>query len=119
MVVVVVVEQVGVDLLAHHLVGDDKLGPAPVHAANRHQAEVVEQADEVVFLGDVLSRETFLQLSRHEALRNECLDDGGIVRELLVLADEHTQLVVVHADVLVEHLLRYFTSLINIFIKEG
>ena len=38
--------------------------------------------------------------------------------ELLVLADEHTQLVVVHADVLVEHPAGNAAAVVYIFIKE-
>ena len=59
-ILVVVVEKVGIDLLAYHLVGDDKLGFSSVKTTDSHHSEVVEQADEVVILGYVFSRETSL-----------------------------------------------------------
>ena len=45
-------------------------------------------------------------------------DDRGIVGKLLVLADEHTQLVVINTDIIVKHLQRQLASLIYIFKKE-
>ena len=38
--------------------------------------------------------------------------------ELLVLADEHAQLVVVHTDILVEHLFWNVTTFIYVFVQE-
>ena len=118
MVVAIIVEKIGIYLFADNLIGNDKLGLSTIEAANGHHAEVVEQTEKVVIVGNVFGGETFLQFSRNKSFRNQGLDNGGIVGKLLILADEHTQLVVVNADILLKHLLRQLASFIYIFIKE-
>ena len=47
---------------------------------------------------------------------HQLLDDAGIVGELLVVADEHSHLVIVDADVGLHHLLRDLVFAVNIVV---
>jgi len=55
-------------LFANHLVGDGKFGLSFIHTANREHTEIVEQAHEIVRIGDIDSREAFLQFSGNVTL---------------------------------------------------
>ena len=117
-VFLICVKQIRENLLTHNLIWDDEFCVAHVCISYSHQSEIVEQTYEVVVIGNILCRKSFLQFPGHVAFRHQCLDDGGIVGKLLVLADEHTQLLIVNADVLIEHPLGQSTPVAYIFIKE-
>ena len=74
-VVAVSVKEIGEYLLTNDLVGNDKFGVSLIATSNCDQSEVIQQADKVVVLGDVFSRESFLYLSSDKALRHKCLYD--------------------------------------------
>ena len=102
-VLLVGVEQVGVHLVSHHLIRDDELGLTLVCSVYRHHAEIEQQAEEVVWVVDSLGREVLVERAYHESLGHQLLDDAGIVGELLVVAYEHSHLVIVDADVGLHH----------------
>ena len=114
---VVGTQQVGIELFLHYEVGDGKLGLAFVQPADGEHAEVVEQADEVIGIRNARGREAVLQFASDEALADEGLDDGSVVGKLLILADEHTQLLVVDANVALYHAFRS-TAIVNVVFDE-
>ena len=85
------------------LIRDDELGLTLVCSVYRHHAEIEQQAEEVVWVVDSLGREVLVERAYHESLGYQLLDDAGIVGELLVVADEHSQLVIVDTDVGLYH----------------
>ena len=117
-ILLVGVEQVGVHLVTHHLIRDDELGLTIISSVYRHHAEIEQQAEEVVWVVDSLGREVLVERAYHESLGHQLLDDAGIVGELLVVADEHPQLVIVDTDVGLHHLLSDLVFVINIVIYE-
>ena len=70
-IVVVVVKQIGIYLLTDNLVGDYQLGLSSMHSADCHHAEIVQQADEVVVVGDVLGGESVTCMSVNTALNDD------------------------------------------------
>ena len=102
-VLLVGVEQVGVHLVSHHLIRDDELGLTLVCSVYRHHAEIEQQAEEVVWVVDSLGREVLVERAYHESLGYQLLDDASVVGELFVVADEHSQLVIVDTDVGLYH----------------
>ena len=46
------------------------------------------------------------------------LDDAGIMGKLLVVADEHTKLVIIYTDVILYHITRNITIIVNILVDE-
>ena len=84
------IKEIRENLLTHNLIGNYKFYIAHVSTAYSHHTEIVKQAEEIVVVGNILCGESFLQLTCHVAFRHQCLDDGGIMCEFLVLVDEHT-----------------------------
>ena len=80
-----------------------------MRAADGEHTEIVEQAHEVVRIGDAGGRKAGLQFTGDEALAHQRLDDGSVMGKFLVLADEHAQFLVVDADVLFYHVIRSIT----------
>ena len=76
-------------MFLNYQIGDDEFGLSPVHAVDGEHAEIVEQAHEIIGIGDAGGREATLQFAGDEALAHEGLNDGGVVGKLLVLTDEH------------------------------
>jgi len=46
------------------------------------------------------------------------LDDAGIMGKLLVVADEHAKLVIIYTDVILYHITRNITIIVNILVYE-
>ena len=115
--IVVSIQQIGIELFLHHHVGDGEPCLSLIRAADGEHSEVVEQTDEVVGIGDADGREAVFQFTGDEALTHESLYDGSIVGKLLVLADEHTQFLVVNADVALYHVAWCF-AIINVVLDE-
>ncbi len=105
LIVAVCLYEIGIYLLAHRLVGYAEFNAASLSLVlDGEHTEIVEQGYEVVGIGDGLRGERVLQFGGDAASLDYLLDDGGVVLEARVLADEHPQPRVVHADVRVEHL---------------
>ena len=104
-------------MFLNHQVRDGKLGFPFVHAANGKHTEIIEQAHEIIGIGDTGRGETFFQFTSNEALAHEGLDDGGIMGKLLVLADEHAQLFVVDTNVVFYHIEWRF-AIVNVVLDE-
>ena len=117
-VLLVGVEQVGVHLVTHHLIRDDELGLTIISSVYRHHAEIEQQAEEVVWVVDSLGREVLVERAYHESLGYQLLDDASVVGELFVVADEHSQLVIVDTDVGLHHLLRDLVIASDVIIYE-
>ena len=115
--IVVSIQQIGIELFLHHHVGDGEPCLSLIRAADGEHSEVVEQTDEVVGIGDADGREAVFQFTGDEALTHESLYDGSIVGKLFVLADEHTQFLVVNADVALYHVAWCF-AIINVVLDE-
>ena len=88
-------QQISIDLLSNHLVRNHKLGLATIGSINGQHAKVKEQTDEIVRIVDTLGRKSPFQVSRNKSIRNQMLDDAGIMGKLLVVADEHAKLVII------------------------
>ena len=101
-------------MFANHLIGDGKFGLSFVRTADSEHTEIVEQAHEIVRIGDIDSREAFLQFSGNVALVHQCLDNGSVVGKFLVLADKHTQLFIVNADIILHHIPGRFAVIVKI-----
>lgn len=99
------VEKIGVHLVTHHLVRDDKLCFAFIFSIYRHHAEIEEQAHEVVWVVDMVGREIFYKLACNVSLGDQLLDDTGVMGELLVVTDKHAQLTVIRANITLHHVL--------------
>ena len=56
------------------------------------------------------------QLARDVSLGDQLLDDAGIVGKLLVMTDEHTELVVVHAHIALHHGVWNFIIVAYVFV---
>jgi len=56
---IVRVQQIGVELLLHHLVGNSKFGLSLIHSADSKHTEIIEQAHEIVGIHNVGSRKAF------------------------------------------------------------
>ena len=115
-VLFVSIQQIGVHLVAHHLVGNHKAGIALVGAVYRYHAEIEEQTQEIIWVVDALGREILHQGSRGESPGHDILYDAGIVGKLLVMADEHANLVVVDADVGFHQFLRNIIIVADVII---
>src|SRR5574344_462537 len=61
------VQQICENLLTHNLIWNNEFCVAHICISYSHQSEIVKQTDEVVVVGDVLCRESFLKFSRHVA----------------------------------------------------
>ena len=61
------------------------------------------KAEEVVWVVDSFGREVLVERACHESLGYQLLDDAGVMGELLVVADEHSHLVIVDTDVGLHH----------------
>ena len=86
-------------MVTNHLVRDHELGHSLIGSIYRHHSEVEEKAQKVVWVIDALGREMLHELARDVSLGDQLLDDAGIVGKLLVMTDEHTEFVVVHAHI--------------------
>ena len=92
-------------MLLNHQIGDGQFGFSSMHSADGEHTEIVEQAHEVVGVGDAGGGEATLQFTGDIALTHQRLNDGSIVGKLLVLANEHAQFLVVDANVIFHHIL--------------
>ena len=115
---VVGAQQIGIELFANHLVGDGELGLSFIRAVDGEHAEIVEQAHKVIGIGDADGGEAVFQISGNVSLAYQSLDDGSIVGKLLILADKHTQLFIINADIAFHHILWHFTIIIQIILDE-
>ena len=102
---------------ANRHVGDGEFCLTFVRAADGEHSEVVEQTDEVAGIGDADSRETILQVSGDVALAHQGLYDGGIMGKFLVLANKHTQLLIINADIALYHVAWRF-AVVNVVLDE-
>lgn len=82
--------QAVVQLFTHYLVGDGQFGCAFERAVNGEHAEMKQQTDEIVRMGNLLGWESRFQFSCHESLFHRFLYDRSVVGKLLVFADKHT-----------------------------
>ena len=112
------IEQVTVQLVAYGLVGNDQTCLPHHSPVDGQHSKIVEQAHEVVGVGDGLSRESLLQGTGNVPLLDECLDNGSVMCELPVLADEHPQLLIVYTDVLLQHVIRQLTTIADVAVHK-
>ena len=117
-VLLVGVEKIGVHLVAHHLVRDDKLCFAFIFSIYRHHAEIEEQAHEVVRVVDMVGWEIFYELACNVSLGDQLLDDTGIMGELLVVTDKHAQLTVIRANITLHHRVWNIVFVTDVIIQE-
>ena len=61
-------QQIGVELFLHHHVGDGQFGFSFVHAADGEHPEIVEQAHEIIRIGDTGGREAVFQITGDKSL---------------------------------------------------
>ena len=115
---VVVCEEEIEQLLSRYFIWYHELGLSLIISCDGNHAEVVEQTHEIIRVAYLLGRKAGLELASHKAVFYQLLDDRGIVGKLLVLADEHAELVVIQSDVFLYHILRKSSSISDIIIDE-
>ena len=93
-------------MLTYRQVGNAQKGISTLGTLDGEQPEIVKQALEVVRLGDILGRKSILDYCGGLAVVHDLLDDRSVRAEPLVETDQMAELVVVRADVVVDHLIR-------------
>ena len=87
-------------------------------SSDGNHAEVVKQTHEIIWVAYLLGREASLEFTSHKAVFYQLLDDRGIVGKLLILTDEHAELVVIQSDVFLYHIFRKSSSISDIIIDK-
>ena len=89
-----------------------------VGAVQGQHPEIVQQAQEIVRVRHGFGRETAFERPRDAAVLHNLLEDGGVMGELLVPADQHPDLRVVGPDVVVDHVHRNLAALVDVLVHE-
>ena len=93
------IQKIGVHLVAHHLVWNNELDATLVFSIYCYHSEIEEKTQEIIRVVNVFGREILHKLACYKSLGYKVLDDAGIMREVLVVTDEHTQLIVIHPNI--------------------
>ena len=116
--IVVGAQDICIDLLPDHLVGYHEARLVKIDPVQRQHPEIVQQAQEVVRIRHRLGREAGLERAGDPAVLDDRLQDGGIMGEFLVTPNEHPDLRVVRADVVIDHIIGDFASMTHILVHK-
>lgn len=78
-------------------------GVSLIRAIYRYQTKIEEQTQEVIRVIDTLSRKILYEITHNITLGNQFLNDAGIMVEVLVMTNQHANLIVVNT-LLLPHL---------------
>ena len=93
-------------MLTYRQVGNPQQRIASLYPLDGEQAEIIKQALEVIWLGNILRGKSILDNRGGLTSVDNLLDDRGVRTEPLVETDQMAKLVVVGTDIVVDHILR-------------